>query len=163
MRDASLSHVRIPGEFSERATLAMVEYLYHDRLQVVDRHNAVEVLQVAHYFGVPRLVIRCEHVLADVLLKSRSSERHIKEMCGAAIDLFILSHTLLGSGHLAAVALDFLCENFDHVVNDDGFSKLEGPMIALIAGTTCRMNKEIRETMKEMRRYALEAAEYSQQ
>jgi hypothetical protein len=77
MKDACLRNVQVPDQFSQDAVARFVDYLYNDDTDL-DKHNASAVLEVAHFYGVPKLLHQCEIILADALKAACRSERHIK-------------------------------------------------------------------------------------
>jgi protein-L-isoaspartate(D-aspartate) O-methyltransferase len=152
MKDSSLSMVVVPDAFSEATAQSVVEYLYTDKFNV-NKQNAVSVLQMSHYYGVPRLTNFCEILLGDVLKKANRSERHIREHCDAAIELLNIGLTL-DLTHLTAVALDFLASNYGIASEDESFATLDTHQVALIAEEACLHMAEITKLMDEMQLYS---------
>jgi protein-L-isoaspartate(D-aspartate) O-methyltransferase len=153
MKDSSLSFVLVPEGFSEMTAKILVNYLYHDKFDV-SKQSASAVLEMSHYYGVPRMVNYCENLLGDVLKKANRSERHIKEHCEAAISLFMMAQTF-GLSHLSAVSLDFLATNFKCASEDEAFSRLDAHQITLIADEACSQVSEMTRLMSEMQQFAM--------
>jgi len=79
MRDALISVVHVPDHFSQDAVNSFLKYLYHDKVDINPGNDAVaEVLLVAQYYGVARLVQLCEVLLAKELRAGQRSEESIK-------------------------------------------------------------------------------------
>lgn len=78
MCDAKLDCVHIPDHFSQSAVGAFLNFLYHDKVEVDLETEAVEVLHLAQYYGVPRLAQLCEGMLARVLRAGQRSEKAVK-------------------------------------------------------------------------------------
>ena len=153
MKDASLSFVWVPEIFSENTARILVQYLYFDKFDV-SKQSASSVLEMSHYYGVPRMVNYCENFLGDILKRANRSERHIKEHCEAAISLFMMSQTF-GLHHLSAVSLDFLATNFKFASEDEAFSRLDAHQITLIADEACSQVSEMTRLMSEMQQFAM--------
>lgn len=153
MKDSSLTSIWVPESFSENSTRIFLNYLYHDRFDV-SKQTASSVLEISHYYGVPRMVNYCENLLGEVLKKANRSERHIKEHCEAAISLFMMAQTF-GLLHLTAVSLDFLATNFKFASEDEAFSRLDAHQVALIADEACFQVSEMTKLMSDMQKFAV--------
>ena len=150
MKDSSLSIISVPEHFNEHAAKALFyDYMYHDILNV-HSEQALQVCEMADYYGVPRMVNHCENVLADILREAAASETHIRECCDVAINLFIMGQAL-SLGQLTAVSLDFLATHFPLVKESDCFGSLEAGQIVLIAEEAHNQVLEMKSLMDELR------------
>lgn len=71
MRDAGAGSLHCPDHFTLPAATAFLSYLYTDALDVeAEVQLAMEVLHMATYYGVGRLVSLCEELLAAGLMES---------------------------------------------------------------------------------------------
>lgn len=147
MKDACLLNVQVPDQFSQDAVARFVDYLYHDDTDL-NKHNASSVMEVAHFYGVPKLLHQCEIILADALKAACRSERHIKEHSEAAISLLCMSQTL-ALHYLMAVSMDFIVTNYAHVSRDESFSSLDSHQLSLIAEEACRQLTEVKSILHE--------------
>jgi len=78
MADAELSVCHVPDHFPQKAVDKFLRYLYEDKLDVDGENEAVEVLHLAQYYGVPRLAAMCEGLLAKALRAGARSERTVQ-------------------------------------------------------------------------------------
>eukprot|EP00889_Picochlorum_renovo_P004643 jgi/Picre1/31673/NNA_007024.t1 len=124
MKDSSLSIVTVPDHFNEgTAKVLFYDYMYYDVLNV-----------------------RSEQALQ----KAETSERHIRECCDVAINLFIMGQAL-SLGQLTAVSLDFLATHFELVKESESFRSLDAGHIVLIAEEAHNQVLEMKSIMQELR------------
>ncbi|KAI8102321.1 hypothetical protein M9435_005926 [Picochlorum sp. BPE23] len=123
-------------------------------------NQALQVCEMADYYGVPRMVNYCENVLADILKKAETSERHIRECCDVAINLFIMGQAL-SLGQLTAVSLDFLATHFELMKESESFRSLDAGHIVLIAEEAHNQVLEMKSIMQELRASASYAKQES--
>lgn len=141
MRDAGAEALHCPDHFSLPAATAFLGYLYTDVFDSdADVQLAMEVLHMATYYGVARLVALCEEVLSSGLMDSDAQDAgehnndgvfvvvqtpgdRLAGACQAACTLLTMAEDL-GLAHLRSVALDFIVHNFAAVSATEAYGQL---------------------------------------
>lgn len=151
MADASLDSVAIPDGFSRKSIELLLHYVYHDTLDC-SPEEAVDVLRIAQYFGVPRLVQLCEHILARMVRKSIRSQdlTSIESVAEAAIALLNLSQDEQ-LPYLARVCLDFVVAHHDVVSKMEGYASLGKESLLAISAEACRQLAHAKKMLIEVK------------
>jgi protein-L-isoaspartate O-methyltransferase len=156
MADACAARVAVPEHFSEAAAAALLDYCYSDacperveRASGGDLAAAVEVLELAQYFGSPRLATLSEAALARALKAAGRSPAAAAAAADAGAQLlaFALDQGLV---HLRAVALDFCVENFTAVAAGEAWTALPRGAVEAVAAEACARNARARSLLREM-------------
>ena len=158
MADAQLhgSSIHIPGHFKKSAVDLFLHYVYTDQLECT-AEQAASVLHVANYFGVPRCVQLCEHMLAKVLKnggKSSSSAPQQKVVADGAVEaaasLLALADDA-GLPHLRAVALDLVVCHYEEVEKTESYAALSRDQVAAVAAEACHQVNRAKALLQEAR------------
>lgn len=153
MADATLDSVAIPEEFSQRSIEVLLQYIYHDKVEC-NPEEAVDVLRIAQYFGVYRLVQLCEHILARMIKKSIHSQdpASIESIAEAAMALLNLSQDEQ-LPYLACVCLDFVVTHHAVVSRMDGYSSLGKESLVAISAEACRQLAHAKKMLNEVKEF----------
>jgi len=130
MQDAGDEELSVPSQFSQEAMSLFLRYIYKDELQPdLSPQTVIDVLHVACYYGVPRLVVLCESQLAEAL-----KTRHAEDP-EAAADFAAVLLTLTDSNGLASLqdaVLQYIVEHFDMVSKSKSYAELSKREVDLI-------------------------------
>lgn len=154
MADATFTSVVVPEHFSRRSIDLFVQYLYHDTLEC-GPEEAAEVIHVAQYFGVPRLVQLCEGKLARMLKSAARSDRAVENAAETAASLLALAHNQQ-LPHLQSVAVDFVVSHHNIVSSTDAYASLSRDQINVVASEACRQLSTAKGLLKDINRMATE-------
>ncbi len=130
MRDATHHVLHCPDHFAQPAAAAFLHYLYTDTLdEDLDIQLTIEVLHMATYYSVTRLVSLCEERLAGGL---QEADAHDPGACHAACTLLAMADEL-GLSHVRSVALDFIVHNFGAVSVTEAYGQLSKGLMQQVA------------------------------
>jgi len=130
MQDAGDEELSVPSQFSQEAMSLFLRYIYKDELQPdLSPQTVIDVLHVACYYGVPRLVVLCESLLAEAL-KVRHEEDPQAAAEFAAVLLTLADSNGLSS--LQAAVLQYIVEHFDLVSKSKSYAELSKREVDLI-------------------------------
>lgn len=147
MRDATTNTLHCPDHFSQHAAAAFLHYLYTDALDDdLDVQLAMELLHMATYYSVSRLVSLCEERLAAGLMES---DAHDTGACHAACTLLAMADDL-GLTHLKSVALDFIVHNFGSVSATDAYRQLSKELTHQVAMEAAASYSRVHQLVRSM-------------
>eukprot|EP01026_Neomeris_dumetosa_P029984 TRINITY_DN2411_c0_g1_i11.p3 TRINITY_DN2411_c0_g1~~TRINITY_DN2411_c0_g1_i11.p3 ORF type:complete len:189 (-),score=21.32 TRINITY_DN2411_c0_g1_i11:3143-3709(-) len=117
MSDVEKDVVTLPGHFQESDVACFVDYIYQDKVDLQPQ-QALQVIEIANYFQVPRLLTMCEAVLAKAM------EEDPTGACDSVCDLLVLADDN-GLESLRTAALNFIAHHFKQVQHTQGYESLQ--------------------------------------
>lgn len=130
MQDSEDYELTVPSQFSQEAMSLFLQYIYKDELpDNLSAQIVIDVMHVACYYGVPRLVVLCESLLASAL--KRRHEESPEEAAEFAASLLTLANAN-GLSSLQDVVLQYIVEHFDLVSQTTSYKELTKREVDLI-------------------------------
>lgn len=130
MQDAGDDELSVPGQFSQDAMSFFLQYIYKDELpDELTPQTVIDILHVACYYGVPRLVVLCEHLLAEEL-----KTQHEEQNEGAAefgVRLLSLADRN-GLRSLQKAVVQYIVKNYNEVAQTEAYEELSKREVDLI-------------------------------
>lgn len=148
MQDAGDEELSVPSQFSQEAMSLFLRYIYKDELQAdLPPQTVIDVLHVACYYGVPRLVVLCESLLAEAL-----KIRHMEDP-EAAADFAAVLLTLADSNGLSSlqdVVLQYIVEHFDLVCKAKSYGELSKREVDMIMNESFGRQQRFKKLLSDL-------------
>jgi len=130
MQDSLDDELEVPAQFSQESMSLLIRYIYKDTLpEDLTAQMVIDLLHVACYYGVPRLVILCESYLAKELM--RQHEMDPEEATELAIALLALADSN-GLSSLQSVVVHYMAKHVDLIRSSKSYGQLTRREIDLI-------------------------------
>eukprot|EP00210_Caulerpa_lentillifera_P008674 g8273.t1 len=148
MQDACDDKLSVPVQFSQDAISLFLQYIYKDELpDQLTPQTVIDVLHIACYYGVPRLVVLCEHLLAEEL-----KSQHIQQNEAAAefgVKLLTLADTN-GLRSLQKAVVQYIVKNYNQVSQTEAYGELSKREVDLIMKESFALHQRFETLLTEL-------------
>lgn len=130
MQDAGDDELSVPAQFSQDAMSFFLQYIYKDELpDELTPQTVIDILHVACYYGVPRLVVLCENLLAEEL-KTQHEEQN-EGVAEFGVKLLSLADRN-GLRSLQKAVVQYIVKNYNQVAQTEAYEELSKREVDLI-------------------------------
>ncbi|GMH40376.1 hypothetical protein BSKO_08280 [Bryopsis sp. KO-2023] len=148
MLDANDGELSVPEQFCHDAMAIFLHYIYKDELpESLSAQRVIEILHVACYYGVPRLVVICESLLAEEL---RVHDGMDKDIAAEDAPSLLRLADANGLANLQSAVLHYIVRNYDKVSESESYQSLSKREVDMIAKESFNMHKRFKELLTDL-------------
>eukprot|EP00210_Caulerpa_lentillifera_P001264 g1220.t1 len=148
MQDSTAEELTVPSHFSQDSMALFLQYIYKDELpDQLTPQTVIDIVHVAGYYGVPRLVVLCEHLLAEELRVQHSSQQDSAPEF--AVRLLTLADTN-GLSLLQEAVVHYIVRNYDKVSQTEAYDELSKREVDLIMKESFAVHERFKGLLKEL-------------